>query len=526
MKRSIQVVICRICSGAANVLDTDKLLRVASEAPYVGSAIAVDYACNTKTIAQIVEEAKDKEIDRLLVVPCSKNEVSPALFQSYKRKAKINEFLMEAVDLVSEVVLPHRDEPSKAQAKAEAKLLAAIARMAMLEPLQKGSEEMRTKNVVIIGAGVAGVEAAKRAAEAGLHTILIEKSDKEVKAPGVVMPRSRLISAKGHAGNYELTIEAGEKMEALECGAVIVASGGDWSEAKGPLVRACPEAKPLYKLAQELSSGNIPKGGVVIVDTPDPKADTTPAQDFAWEEALQCAIEIKKRESGTDVCLMFQEMRALGLAELSYKEAAELGVRFVRYDKKRPPKIDSKDKNRIVVIDSAQEQAIAIAFECLYYASIAPNPDNMAIAEALRIPMNDSGGVRRGSMQKGPIATPRPGIFVCGSAQFPRSEEMSRLEGRAAGALAAQFVSTGTVEFGGSVAEVTPEKCSACLTCVRTCPYEAPFIGVAGKAEIRLQLCQGCGMCVGICPSKAIELHNYTDDQLSAEVASYIGGDF
>jgi len=61
---------------------------------------------------------------------------------------------------------------------------------------------------------------------------------------------------------------------------------------------------------------------------------------------------------------------------------------------------------------------------------------------------------------------------------------------------------------------------------VRTCPYEAPFIGAAGKAEIRLQLCQGCGICVGICPSKAIELHNYTDDQLSAEVASYLGGDF
>jgi heterodisulfide reductase subunit A-like polyferredoxin len=188
--------------------------------------------------------------------------------------------------------------------------------------------------------------------------------------------------------------------------------------------------------------------------------------------------------------------------------------------------VDSKDKSRIVVVDSAQEQTLSITYECLYYASIAANPDNVAIAEALRIPMNDSGGVRRGSMQRGPIATPRPGIFVCGSAQFPRSEEMARLEGRAAGALAAQFVSTGTVEFGGSVAEVTPEKCSACLTCVRTCPYEAPFIGVAGKAEIKLQLCQGCGMCVGICPSKAIELHNYTDDQLFAEVASYIGGDF
>ena len=507
------------------MLDVEKLLRVANEAPYVGSAIAVNYACNAKTIAQIVEEAKSREVDRMLIIPCSKSDVSPALFQAYKKKAKINEFLMETVDLVGEIVLPHRDNPARAQAKAESKLLAAITRMAMLEPLQKSSEKMRTKNVVIIGAGVAGVEAARQATQAGMHTILIEKSDKEVKAPGVVMPKTRLVSAKGHAGNFILTIEAGEKRETLECAAVVIASGGDWSDAKGPLVQACG-AKPLYRLVQEIGEGIISREGVVIVDTPDPKADITSAQDFAWEDAIQSAIEIRKKSPETEVYLLFQEMRALGLDELSYRDAADLGVRFVRYDKKRPPHADPKDKSKIVVIDSVQGQTLSIPYGGVYYASIAPNPDNVSISEALRIPMTESGGLRRGSMQKGPIATPRPGVLVCGSAQFPRSENISRLEGRAAGALAAQLVSTGIVEFGGSVAEVTPDKCSACLTCVRTCPFEAPFIGNAGKAEIQLQLCQGCGMCVGICPSKAIELHNYTDDQLSTETASYIGGDF
>jgi heterodisulfide reductase subunit A-like polyferredoxin len=64
------------------------------------------------------------------------------------------------------------------------------------------------------------------------------------------------------------------------------------------------------------------------------------------------------------------------------------------------------------------------------------------------------------------------------------------------------------------------------LTCIRTCPYEAPFIGTASKAEIKLQLCQGCGICVGICPSKAIELHHYTDDQIMAQARELLGGDF
>jgi heterodisulfide reductase subunit A len=71
---------------------------------------------------------------------------------------------------------------------------------------------------------------------------------------------------------------------------------------------------------------------------------------------------------------------------------------------------------------------------------------------------------------------------------------------------------------------VDPDKCSACLTCVRTCPYEAPFFGETGKAEIRQQLCQGCGMCAGICPSKAIQILNRTDDQIRTEASTLIGG--
>jgi heterodisulfide reductase subunit A len=140
--------------------------------------------------------------------------------------------------------------------------------------------------------------------------------------------------------------------------------------------------------------------------------------------------------------------------------------------------------------------------------------------------MSPEGGVRRGSIQRWPVSTPRPGVFVCGSAMFPKSKDMAEAEGEAAGLMAGKFAMNGVIEFGGVVAEVTPEKCSACLTCVRTCPYDAPFIGAANKAEIRTQACQGCGMCVGICPSKAIELKGFTDDQIAQETRTMLGGDF
>ena len=522
MTGSIQVVICRECSAGLGVLDVDRLVKVAEQAEMVGSVLAVGRACDKNTIAAAVEDAKSKEVDRVLVAPCSRQDISPALFQAYIKRGKMNQFLIETVDLTNEVVLPHRDEPEKAQAKAEARLRAAIARMGLLEALETDSDAMRTKNVVIIGAGASGLEAAKAAEADGAHTILLEKTDKSVKAPGIVLPKARVLSIKGYGGNYTLSIEVGEKREELDCAAVIVASGGDWSDAKGPLTRDCKDAMPLYRLRDAVDDGRAPEGTVVIVDTPDPKSISGGAQDYAWEEALTLALDIKRASVDKEVYLVFQEMRASGMTELVYRDAAEAGVKFVRYDKKRPPKVRD---GKMTVEDLAQKESLAIAFGTLAYASVHPNPDNLAIANALRIPIAPHGGVRRGSMQRGPVTTPRQGIFVCGSAMFPKSEDMAAAEGRAAGALAAQYAMMGVVEFGGSVAVVEQEKCSACLTCVRTCPYEAPFIGTAGKAEIRTQQCQGCGMCVGICPSKAIELRNYTDEQLFGEMSAYLGGE-
>lgn len=525
MKAKIQVVLCKCCTEVPSLLNIDALSKLASESNNVMSVVTVDAVCDGKQLAPVMNEVKEKGLDRAIVLACHKKDISPALLKAYRR-AGVNEAMVELVNIREEVVLPHADEPERAQAKAETKLKAALARALMLQPLERQSEDMRTKNVVIVGAGVSGQAAAREAAKTGAHTVILEKSGKALKVPGVVMPHSTLMDSEGYGGNFTLKIKVGEKVEVLEAAAVVIATGGGWTQLKGSLAKAVKDAVPLYRLHEQVHDGTVPKGPVVVVDTPDPAGKTMPVQDFAWDETLQTVIELKRKHPQTDVWVVFQEMRVFGLSELAYKEAAESGIRFVRYDKGGAPKVDPKNPGILSVKDFAQGETLTIRFGTLVFASIPPNPDNQLIAEALRIPLSADGGVRRGSIQRGPVATPRPGIFVCGSALFPKSKEAAEAEGEAAGAMAGAFVRAGRIEFGGVVAEVEQEKCSACLTCVRTCPYEAPFIGVAGKAEIRIQGCQGCGMCVGICPSKAIELKNYTDEQISAETKVLLGGDF
>ncbi|NIA08220.1 MAG: 4Fe-4S dicluster domain-containing protein [Nitrospiraceae bacterium] len=58
----------------------------------------------------------------------------------------------------------------------------------------------------------------------------------------------------------------------------------------------------------------------------------------------------------------------------------------------------------------------------------------------------------------------------------------------------------------GLFAVVDPEKCVACLTCVRLCPFGAPHIDEIGHAKIEPELCRACGLCVLECPARAISL--------------------
>jgi heterodisulfide reductase subunit A len=69
------------------------------------------------------------------------------------------------------------------------------------------------------------------------------------------------------------------------------------------------------------------------------------------------------------------------------------------------------------------------------------------------------------------------------------------------------------LEVSGQVACVTQDKCISCMTCVRACPYSAPFINNDRKAEIAAAKCMGCGICAAECPAHAISLRHFEAEQ-------------
>lgn len=65
----------------------------------------------------------------------------------------------------------------------------------------------------------------------------------------------------------------------------------------------------------------------------------------------------------------------------------------------------------------------------------------------------------------------------------------------------------------GAGATIDADKCVACLTCVRLCPYEVPRVK-AGTADIAVDQCQACGICASECPAKAIALKIQSEEEM------------
>ncbi len=157
--------------------------------------------------------------------------------------------------------------------------------------------------------------------------------------------------------------------------------------------------------------------------------------------------------------------------------------------------------------------------------SILPSEGSQETADMLRLPLSSEGFFAEAQLKLRPMDFMREGIFLAGMAHYPKFLEESISQALAAASRALTLLSSQEALYlGGVVAQVDPEKCVGCLTCTRTCPFEIPRVveekgrsgvgGLGGAAFIDPAQCQGCGTCTGECPANAIQLINYTDEQI------------
>jgi heterodisulfide reductase subunit A-like polyferredoxin len=233
------------------------------------------------------------------------------------------------------------------------------------------------------------------------------------------------------------------------------------------------------------------------------------------------AIKLKDQNPEIEVYILYRDIRTYGLNELKYREARDKGVTFIRFDVERKPEVKEENgKLSVTVFDSVLGTDILLEPDLIALGSaIRPQPDAVDFASKLKLPLTQDGFYMEAHMKLRPLDFINEGMYVCGLAHAPKSISESISQARGAVSRAMTILSKPHLMVGGVVSEVDEDRCVACLTCVRSCPYSVPNINERGVASIEPAACQGCGICASACPRKAIKLRHYSDEQVIAKTA-------
>jgi len=162
------------CGGqVAKILDFEALTSFVKAVPGVVLVARGSEFWRGQGLQTIVEAVKAGRINRVVVAE-TVPKISEVAIAKALEEAGLNPHLMEVVDLKNHCAWPHKDTPKEATEKAKAMLLAAIEKVKLQEPIEK-AEFPAVKSVLVIGGGVAGMQAAEDLADMGFQVYLIEK---------------------------------------------------------------------------------------------------------------------------------------------------------------------------------------------------------------------------------------------------------------------------------------------------------------------------------------------------------------
>ncbi len=162
------------CGGQiAKILDFEALTSFLKTVNGVALVARSSEFWRGQGLQAIVDAVKGKKINRVVVAE-SIPKISEIAIAKAVEEAGLNPYLVEVLDIKDHCAWPHRDTPAEATEKAKAMLLAAIEKAKLLEPIEK-AEFPAVKSVLVIGGGIAGMQAAEDLADMGFQVYLVEK---------------------------------------------------------------------------------------------------------------------------------------------------------------------------------------------------------------------------------------------------------------------------------------------------------------------------------------------------------------
>ena len=408
-------------------------------------------------------------------------------------------------------------------------------------------EEVRMgTTVLVIGGGWNGVKVSSELACAGYRVVLVESDttiggwapSEQMTSAGKqelsalldeaqghedieVLVSTRLVSLTGVPGDFHVRLEQDGQILKKAVGAVVVALKAE----RVPLVEAYglrsggnvldqSQLENRLASAQERGflAGNGSKDVLFLLGLGQE------GNPLVMERAMRSALEVQAIEGCQATMLVGNVKLSDDGIESLYKKSREKGVLYFKL--KEFPRIEQNGSNlRIRFFDSVLHGDVELAPDLLVVEeAFRPHPEIRDLARVLGVDTDAQGFFQSDNVHFLPVRSNREGIYVIGSARQPANLNHGWTDAHNAVLAVRRLLGQGKRLVPKEKAKIHRGKCTICLTCFRVCPHGA--IHWDNRAIISPLACQGCGICAGECPMDAIQLVDYGDDQMEAEVVA------
>lgn len=540
-KPRIGVFVCHCGINIAGTVDVEKVTESIRNEPGVVFASHTMYTCSNASLSNIKEQISINRLNRVVVASCTPRTHEP-IFRETLREAGLNPYLFELSNIRDQCSWVHSAEPERATEKAIELVKMSISRAYALLPLE-GEKIPIHQNGLVIGGGVSGMSAALSLAEQGFDVDIIEKStqlggnlqqvnstlEKESLEPFKkqliekvnaqrnidIYLDSQIESVTGHIGEFKVKFNKEGKPREIKYGAIIIATGANPAKTEEYSYGLVKNIMTQVELEKSLLKKKNDKKGqtyVMIQCVGSRTPDRPYCNRICCSMAVKNALLIKKDDPAAKVFVLYRDIRTYGFREKYFREARKAGVIFIRYHEDHPPVVSDIDGvlNSVKMECPDLHEPVTIEADYLILSTgVTANEDNKRISDMLKVPLNGNGFYVEAHMKLRPVDFATEGLFLCGLAHSPKMIDENISQAKAAAARAATILSKTQLEVGAQVSSVDQNKCISCMTCVKACPYGAPFLNYDHKAEVEKAKCMGCGICASECPARAIQLNHF-----------------
>ncbi|UCF33534.1 MAG: CoB--CoM heterodisulfide reductase iron-sulfur subunit A family protein [Phycisphaerales bacterium] len=169
----IGVFVCDCGLNIAGAVDCGSVAEYAATLPHVTCVVRNKYTCADPGQNEIKDAIREHRLNRVVIASCTPRQHEPT-FRQCVREAGLNPYLMEMANLREHCSWVHPGDWDGATEKAKDLVASAVARARFLQPQEELTVPV-TKRALVIGGGVAGIEAALELADAGHKVTLVEK---------------------------------------------------------------------------------------------------------------------------------------------------------------------------------------------------------------------------------------------------------------------------------------------------------------------------------------------------------------